>query len=83
MAADPATGRHRSLEDGPFAFSRGSVHNNRELVHKRFERYYVARQKIFVEQIARISPVRFRAERSWRNIRDGNQHRRYKNAQKI
>ena len=67
----------------PFAFSRGGVHNNRELVHERFERHHVARQKISLEQIARISPVRLGAERSWRNIRDGNQHRRYKNAQKI
>jgi hypothetical protein len=79
----PGSRRHRSLEDGPFAFSRGSVHNNRQLVHKRSERYYVARQKISVEQIARISAVHFGAKRSRRNIRDGDQYRRYKHAQKI
>ena len=75
MAAHAATSGDRSLEDGPFAFSRGGVHNNRELVHERFERHHVARQKISVEQIARISPVRLRAEKSRRRIRDGNQHR--------
>ena len=79
MAAHAATSRDRSLENRAVPFSRGRIHNSRELVHERFERHHLARQKISLEQIARISPVHLRAERSWRNIRDGNQHRRYKN----
>ena len=76
MVAHAATSRHRSLENRAFPFPRGRVHNCRELVHERFERHHLARQKISLEQVARISPVHRRAEKSRRNIRDGYQHRR-------
>ena len=68
MAADAATSRDRSLENKRVPFSRGRVHIRGELVHQRSERHYVARQKISLEQIARISPLHRRAEKSRRNI---------------
>ena len=76
MAAHTTTSGDRSLENGAFPFPRRRVHNCGELVHERFERHCLARKKISLEQVTRISPVRRRAERSGRNIRDGNQHRR-------
>src|SRR5215472_889481 len=83
MAADAATSCDRSLEDRTLPFSCRSVHYSGELVHKWPERHHLARQKIPLEQIARISQVRFRAERSPRKVRDGDEHRRSKDAQKI
>src|SRR4029077_4903630 len=83
MAAHTATGCNRSLENRAILFSCRGIHDSSELVHKWFEGHYVVRKKISVEQIARIAPLHLGAKRSRRNIRDGNQHRRNKNAQKI
>ncbi len=65
MAAYAATGGDRSLENGAFPFPRRRIHNCRQLVHERLERHCMARQKISLEQVTRISSVRLRAERSW------------------
>ena len=83
MAAYTTTSGHRSLENGAFPFPRRRVHDCGELVHERFERHCLARKKISLEQVTRISPVHRRAEKSGRNIRDGNQHRGFTGAQKI
>src|SRR5262249_16259513 len=83
MAAHAATRRNRSLENGAPPFSSRRVHHSGELVHERFERHYLARQKISLEQITRVSTVHSRGEKSRRNIRDGNQHRRPTNAKEI
>ena len=57
-----------------------SVHHNRQLVHERFERHYLARKKISMEQVTRISPIHRRTAKGGRNIRNGNEHRGFKNA---
>ena len=76
MAAHTTTSRDRSLENEAFAVSRRRVYTSiAELVHQRSERHHVARRKISLEQIARISPVRRRAEKSRRTIRAGDRHR--------
>src|SRR5262249_31243850 len=77
-----ATSRHRPLENGAPPSSR-RVHHSGELVHQRFERHYLARKEISLEQITRISPIHRSAKKSRGNIRNGNEHRPYKNAPKI
>ena len=68
MVADAATGGDRFVENKALPFGRRRFYVSRELVHQRPERHYLARQKISLEQIARVSAVRRRAEKSRRNV---------------
>ena len=57
VAANATTSGDRSLANKTFPFSRGRVYIRGQLVHQWSERHYVARQKISLEQIARVSPL--------------------------
>ena len=83
MAPDPAAGRDRSLEDESHAGEGRRFHLDRKLVHQRLERHRVARRKISLEQVARISSFRCRAEKIRRTIRARDRHQGREDAREI
>ncbi len=74
VASHAPADRDRSLENQSPSPSRRRLHVRRELVHERAERHRVARRKISLEQVARVSPVRRRAEEIRRTVRAGDRH---------
>src|SRR6266496_585609 len=68
MAADAPTSGDWSMASKTLPFPRGRAHIRGQLVHQRSERHYLARQKISLEQIARVSSLHCSAEKSRRNI---------------
>ena len=74
MAAHAPADRDRPLENQSPSPPRRRFHLGRELVHQRIERHRVARRKISLEQVTRVSSLRCRAQEIGRAVRAGDRH---------
>src|SRR5207248_6186773 len=75
MAADTPTGSHRSLENTPSSLAHCRFHVGGELIHKQFERHYLARRQISLEQVPRIFTFCLGTKEVRRNVRTRDEHR--------
>src|SRR5581483_10404529 len=76
-------GGDTSLENQPGSAPRRRLYHRSQLVNQRQERYRLARQKISVEQVARISSLHRCAKSCRRNVWTGDQPERCATAAEI